>query len=511
MSNLERLKKLTDQSKHIKPEFTEKRNAKGVLNVHQRIELLFDTDSFVEIDGLKTHRCAEFNMQSNIRPGDGIVTGYGTVDGRKIFIAAQDFSYVGGSFSEAQSQKVAKIYDLAMKVGAPVICINDSGGARIQEGIASLHGYAALFRANTKASGVIPQLSMIAGPCAGGAVYSPGLTDFIFMVEDSSYMFLTGPEVVKSVTREEVTMEDLGGASCHGSVSGVAHYVCKGDADAIFKMKKLLTYLPQNSAENPPSLKEFTYTGDCNKLLTIIPENSRRPYDIRDVVKQVVDDESFFEVGEKWARNMVVGFARLEGKVVGVIGNQPKMMAGAIDINASDKGARFVRFCDAFNIPLMILVDVPGFMPGKMQEQGGIIRHGAKLLYAFAEASVPKVTFIIRKAYGGAYCVMSPKSLGGDINYASPIAEIAVMGAEGAVNIIKKRDIDASEDPAAARKSFTDDYTEKFQNPFVAASLGYIDEVIEFPALRKRFTQAFAMLENKVEIQPRKKHGNIPL
>lgn len=511
MSNLDRLKELTEKSKAIKPEWTAKRNEKGVLDVWQRIELLLDPGSFTELDGLKTHRCTEFNMQNNVRPGDGIVTGYGTIEGRKVFIAAQDFSYVGGSFSEAQAQKVGKIYDLALKTGAPVICINDSGGARIQEGIASLHGYASLFRNNTKASGVIPQISLIAGPCAGGAVYSPGLTDFIFMVEDSSYMFLTGPEVVKSVTREEVTMEDLGGASCHGSVSGVAHYTCKSDADAIFKIKKLLTYLPQNNSENAPAIKEFKYTGNCEKLLTIIPENARRPYDVRDVIGQIVDDESFFEVAEKWAKNMVVGFARLEGKSVGIIANQPKMMAGAIDINASDKGARFVRFCDAFNIPIMTLVDVPGFMPGKMQEQGGIIRHGAKLLYAYAEATVPKVTFIIRKAYGGAYCVMSPKSLGGDINYASPIAEIAVMGAEGAVNIIKKKDIDASEDPAATRKAFTDEYTEKFQNPFIAAGLGYIDEVIEFGEVRKRFVAAFNMLENKVEDSPKKKHGNIPL
>lgn len=490
----------------------EKQHSIGKLTARERIEVLLDRGSFVEVDRLRTHRCRDFSMDEKQHPGDGVITGYGQIDGRQVFVFAQDFTVFGGSLSETVAQKICKIYDLAMKVGAPVIGLNDSGGARIQEGVASLAGYADIFCANTLASGVIPQFSVILGPCAGGAVYSPALTDFVMMVKDTSFMFLTGPDVIKTVTHEEVTMEELGGALTHNRQSGVAHFAVEDDARAITTLRQLLAYIPNNNSENPPSVvcKDDPERRD-ESLQSIIPTNSNKPYDVRDVIKPIVDDRHFFEVQQHFAANVVIGFARLNGQSVGIVANQPQVLAGALDIDASSKAARFVRFCDSFNIPLLTLVDVPGFLPGTRQEYGGIIRHGAKLLYAYAEATVPKLTVILRKAYGGAYCVMAPKHLRADVNLALPTAEIAVMGASGAVNIVMRNEIKQAKDKDARLKELSDDYADKFQNPYKAAELGYIDEVIRPENLRPRLCQSLMMLKNKRDEIPPKKHGNIPL
>jgi propionyl-CoA carboxylase beta chain len=494
------------------PERIEKQHKTGKLTARERIEILLDPGSFVEMDRLRTHRCLNFGMADKIFPGDGVVTGYGQIEGRQVFVYAQDFTVFGGSLSEAVAQKICKIYDLAMKAGVPVIGLSDSGGARIQEGVASLAGYADIFCRNTLASGVVPQISVIMGPSAGGAVYSPALTDFVLMVRDTSYMFLTGPDVIKTVTHEEVTMEELGGASTHNTKSGVAHFAFDDDTQAIGAVRTLLSYLPANNAENAP----FVASHDSpdrreEKLKTLIPDQPNKPYDVREVIRAVVDDQHLFEVQPNYAQNMIIGFARLSGQSVGIVANQPQMLAGAIDINASDKAARFVRFCDCFNIPILTFVDVPGFLPGTEQEFGGVIRHGAKLLYAYAEATAPKITVILRKAYGGAYCVMGPKHLRADFNFALPTAEIAVMGAEGAVNIVMREEIAKADNKSERFKELVADYTEKFQNPYKAAELGYIDDVILPEDMRPRFCQALALLRNKRDDVPAKKHGNIPL
>ena len=490
----------------------EKQHEVGKLTARERIELLLDPGSFVEVDRLRVHRCLDFGMANKKVPGDGVVTGYGQIDGRQVFVCAQDFTVFGGSLSETVAQKICKIYDMAMKVGAPVIGLNDSGGARIQEGVSSLAGYADIFCANTLASGVIPQLSVILGPCAGGAVYSPALTDFIVMVKDTSFMFLTGPDVIKTVTHEEVTMEELGGAITHNTKSGVAHFAVDDDTRAITTLRTLLSYIPSNNSELPP---EVVCQDDPERrdeaLKTIIPINPNKPYDVREVIRCVMDDRYFFEVQENFAQNVVIGFARLMGQSVGIVANQPQVLAGALDINASAKAARFVRFCDSFNIPIITLVDVPGFLPGTTQEFGGVIRHGAKLLYAYAEATVPKMTVILRKAYGGAYCVMAPKHLRADVNLALPTAEIAVMGASGAVNIVMRDEIKKAEDKEGRLKELSDDYADKFQNPYKAAELGYIDEVILPENVRPRLCQSIMLLKNKRDDLPSKKHGNIPL
>jgi propionyl-CoA carboxylase beta chain len=490
----------------------EKQHKIGKLTARERIELLVDPGSFVEMDRFRTHRCLNFGMQDKQSPGDGVVTGFGQIDGRQTFIYAQDFTVFGGSLSEAVAQKICKIYDLALKTGVPVIGLSDSGGARIQEGVASLAGYADIFCRNTLASGVIPQISVIMGPSAGGAVYSPALTDFVMMVRDTSYMFLTGPDVIKTVTHEEVTMEELGGAGTHNTKSGVAHFAYDDDTQAIGAVRTLLSYLPSNNAEDPPvvTCHDNPERRD-EKLKTIIPDQPNRPYDVREVIRSVVDDQHLFEVQQHFAQNMVVGFARMMGKSVGIVANQPQVLAGAIDINASDKAARFVRFCDCFSIPILTFVDVPGFLPGTEQEYGGVIRHGAKLLFAYAEATVPKITVILRKAYGGAYCVMGPKHLRADLNFALPTAEIAVMGAEGAVSIVMREEIARAEDKSARYKELVQDYADKFQNPYKAAELGYIDEVILPEDMRPRFCQALMLLQNKRDDLPPKKHGNIPL
>lgn len=490
----------------------EKQHQAGKLTARERIELLLDPGSFVELDRLRTHRCLDFGMGDKKIAGDGVVTGYGQVDGRQVFVFAQDFTVFGGSLSETVAQKICKVYDLAMKVGAPVIGLNDSGGARIQEGVSSLAGYADIFCANTLASGVIPQFSIILGPSAGGAVYSPALTDFIIMVKDTSFMFLTGPDVIKTVTHEDVTMEELGGAQTHNSKSGVAHFAVDDDTRAIMTVRDLLSFIPSNNSEAPPKVACQDDPERRDDLLReVIPPNPNKPYDVREVVRAIVDDRHFTEVQPHFAQNMVIGFARLMGQSVGIVANQPQVLAGAIDIDASDKAARFVRFCDCFNIPLLTLVDVPGFLPGTQQEFGGVIRHGAKLLYAYAEATVPKMTVILRKAYGGAYCVMAPKHLRADINLALPTAEIAVMGAGGAVSIIHREEIKNADDKDAKAKELTDAYAERFQNPYKAAELGYIDEVILPENLRPRLCQSIQMLQNKRDDLPPKKHGNIPL
>jgi propionyl-CoA carboxylase beta chain len=489
-----------------------KQHKVGKFTARERIELLLDPGTFVEVDRLRVHRCLDFGMADKKTPGDGVVTGYGQIDGRQVFVCAQDFTVFGGSLSETVSQKICKIYDMAMKVGAPVIGLNDSGGARIQEGVASLAGYADIFCANTLASGVIPQLSMILGPCAGGAVYSPALTDFVVMVKDTSFMFLTGPDVIKTVTHEEVTMEELGGAITHNTKSGVAHFAVEDDTRAITTLRTLLSYLPSNNSEQPP---EVVCQDDPERrdesLKKLIPINPNKPYDVREVIRCIMDDRHFFEIQENFAQNVVIGFARLMGQSVGIVANQPQVLAGALDINASSKAARFVRFCDAFNIPILTLVDVPGFLPGTTQEFGGVIRHGAKLLYAYAEATVPKMTAILRKAYGGAYCVMAPKHLRADVNLALPTAEIAVMGASGAVNIVMREEIKKADDKEGRLKELSDDYADKFQNPYKAAELGYIDEVILPENLRPRLCQSIMLLKNKRDDLPPKKHGNIPL
>ena len=487
-------------------------HAKGKMTARERIDALLDPGSFEEYDQLKTHRCTHFGMADQKIPGDGVVTGHGTIEGRRVFVFAQDFTVFGGSLSGAYAEKICKIMDLAMKVGAPVIGLNDSGGARIQEGVESLAGYADIFLRNTLASGVVPQISAIMGPCAGGAVYSPAITDFTLMVEQSSYMFITGPDVIRSVTHEEVTQEALGGARTHATKSGVCHLTAPDEYTALDTLRELLSYLPSNNNEDPP----FVPTSDppdreSPELDAFVPDNPNKPYDIKHVITTLADDGIFFEIQPDYATNMVIGFTRLGGRSVGVVANQPMVLAGCLDIGASVKAARFVRFCDAFNIPLVTLVDVPGFLPGTDQEWNGIIKHGAKLLYAFAEATVPKVTLITRKAYGGAYDVMASKHIRADVNYAWPTAEIAVMGPDGAVNIIHRAALADAADPDATKAALVDDYRETFANPFKAAELGYIDAIIHPRSTRARLIRSLAMLDGKVDTNPRKKHGNIPL
>jgi propionyl-CoA carboxylase beta chain len=490
----------------------ERQHAAGKLTARERIELLCDPGTFVEIDRLVVHRSSDFGIDKQRFPGDGVVTGWGRSGGRKLFVFAQDFTVVGGSLSSAHAQKICKLMDMAMKVGAPIVGLDDSGGARIQEGVASLAGYADIFLRNTLASGVVPQLSAIMGPCAGGAVYSPAITDFVLMVESTSYMFITGPEVTKTVTGEEVTKEELGGARTHATKSGVCHLTAPDDRAALALLRALLSYLPANNAEDPPEVAcTDPLDREIGELDTLVPVASSKPYDIKRVIRAVVDDGVLFEIHEAYARNIVVGFARIAGRTVGVVANQPMVLAGCLDIEASAKAARFVRFCDCFNIPLCTFVDVPGFLPGTAQEYGGIIRHGAKLLYAFAEATVPKVTVITRKAYGGAYDVMASKHIRADYNLAFPTAEIAVMGPDGAVNIVYRREIDAADDPSAARDAFVAEYRAKFANPYKAAELGFIDEVIAPRLCRRRLVAALEMLRHKRDENPRKKHGNIPL
>jgi len=490
----------------------EAQHKKGKLTARERVALLIDEGSFEEIGKFVTHRSTDFGLDKEHYPGDGVVTGYGTIDGRLVYVFAQDFTVFGGALSETHAEKICKIMDLAMQNGAPVIGLNDSGGARIQEGVLSLAGYADIFYRNTLASGVIPQISAVMGPCAGGAVYSPAITDFILMVENTSYMFVTGPNVVKTVTHEEVTSEELGGASTHSTKSGVTHFACANELECIQYIKKLLSYIPQNCEDEPLRLPYESTDGELRPALNnIIPENPNQPYEIREVIDGIIDLDSFFEVHKNFADNIVVGFARLGGRSIGVVGNQPAVLAGVLDINASTKAARFVRFCDCFNIPLLVLEDVPGFLPGTDQEWNGIITNGAKLLYAFCEATVPRVTVITRKAYGGAYDVMNSKHIGADMNYAWPTAEIAVMGAKGAAEIIFKREIAESAQPDATLQEKVAEYTEKFANPYLAAQRGYIDEVIKPEQTRFKLMRAFAMLENKAVKLPRKKHGNIPL
>lgn len=490
----------------------EKQHQAGKLTARERIEILLDPATFVEMDRFRIHQCRNFGMDEKLFLGDGLVSGFGQIDGRQVFVYAQDFTIFGGSLSEAVAQKICKIYDLAMKAGVPVIGLSDSGGARIQEGVQSLAGYADIFCRNTLASGLIPQISVIMGPSAGGAVYSPALTDFILMVRDTSYMFLTGPDVIKTVTHEEVSMEELGGALTHNEKSGVAHFAFSDDAEALEGVRTLFSFLPSNNKEEPPVLvcTDSPERRD-DKLKDIVPSEPNKPYDVREIIECVVDDRYLFEIHQHFAKNMVVGFARMQGRPVGIIANQPQVLAGAIDIDASDKAARFVRFCDCFNIPLITFVDVPGFLPGTAQEFGGVIRHGAKLLYAYAEATVPKITVILRKAYGGAYCVMGPKHLRADLNFALPTAEIAVMGAEGAVGIVMREELNKAKDKSERFLELTKNYREQFQNPYRAAELGYIDEVILPEDMRPRFCQALNLLQNKRDIMPNKKHGNIPL
>ncbi len=484
----------------------------GKLTARERMELLFDAGSFEELDKLVVHRCRDFGMEDQVIPGDGVVAGFGRVEGRVVYAFAQDFTVFGGSLSETNAAKIVKIMDLAMRQGAPVVGLNDSGGARIQEGVASLAGYADIFLRNTLASGVVPQISAIMGPCAGGAVYSPAITDFTVMVEGTSYMFVTGPDVIRTVTHEEVTKEDLGGAMTHNARSGVAHFAVTDDRECLLLIRELLGFLPGNNVDDPPTRDTSDpFDREDEALDHLVPESPNQPYDMLDLIHGVVDDGHFLEVQHHYAKNIVVGFARLGGRLVGVVANQPAHLAGVLDIDASVKGARFVRFCDAFNLPLVTFEDVPGFLPGTQQEFGGIIRHGAKLLFAFAEATVPKVTVITRKAYGGAYCVMSSKHIRTDINFAWPTAEIAVMGPEGAVNILYKRELDAAEDPAALRAAKVAEFRDKLANPFVAASRGFLDEVIMPRTTRRRLIGALASLESKRDRNPPKKHGNIPL
>jgi propionyl-CoA carboxylase beta subunit len=494
------------------PQRIKRQHELGKLTARERVELLLDPGSFVELDRFKTHRCTDFDMDKQKVPGDGVVTGYGTVDGRQVFVFSQDFTVFGGSLSGAFSEKVCKVMDLAMKTGCPVIGINDGGGARIQEGVVSLAGYADIFLRNVLASGVVPQISAVMGPCAGGACYSPAMTDFIFMVENSSYMFITGPDVIRTVTYEEVTAEQLGGAESCNTRSGVAHFASPNERESLHTIRELLSFLPSNNTEDPP----LRPTNDDpnrrdEKLNSLIPDNPSKPYDIKELIKTVVDENYFLEVQKDFARNIVVGFARLGGRTVGIVANQPAYLAGVLDIDASTKGGRFVRFCDCFNIPIVTFVDVPGFLPGTSQEYGGIIRHGAKLLYAYCEATVPKISIITRKAYGGAYVVMSSQRIRGDVHLAYPTAEIAVMGPEGAVNIIFRNAITKAADPQAERERLVNDYRHTFANPFKAAELGYIDEIIMPADTRPRLIRALDMLQNKREKNPPKKHGNIPL
>lgn len=489
----------------------ESQHKKGKLTARERLSLLLDEGSFEELGMLVTHRSQDFGMHKEQYPGDGVVTGYGTIGGRLVYVFSQDFTVFGGSLSETHAEKICKIMDLAMENGAPVIGLNDSGGARIQEGVVSLGGYADIFYRNVKASGVIPQLSAIMGPCAGGAVYSPAITDFILMVENTSYMFVTGPNVVKTVTHEEITAEELGGAQTHASKSGVTHFACANEVECIGQLKKLLGYLPQNCEEEAPRYP-YEAADETRKILnTLIPESPNQPYDMKEIIGGIVDADSFLEVHRDFAENLVTGFARIAGRSIGIVANQPAVLAGVLDIKASRKGARFTRFCDAFNIPLMVLVDVPGFLPGTDQEWNGIITNGAKLLFALSEATVPKITVITRKAYGGAYDVMNSKHIGADLNFAFPSAEIAVMGSKGAVEIIFKKEIEAAENPEEKLNEKVREYTEKFANPYTAATRGFIDEVIVPEQTRIKLIRGFTMLENKSAKMPKKKHGNIPL
>ena len=512
----ERFKELKKREQLAEEAGGEQRRARqqqeGKMSARARVELLLDEGSFEETDKLVTHRCNDFGMAEQKVYGDGFITGYGYIDGRLVFVFAQDFTVFGGSLSETNAGKIVKIMDTAAKVGAPVIGLNDSGGARIQEGVMSLAGYADIFLRNTLYSGVVPQISAIMGPCAGGAVYSPAITDFILMVDKTSHMFITGPDVIKTVTHQEVTKEELGGARTHNEQSGVAHFLAHDDAECLSMIRELLSFMPSNNLEEPPR-RECTDAIDREDVAldTLVPAESNRPYDMKDVIRAVADEGYFFEVQESYATNIVVGFARLGGRPVGIVGNQPAVMAGVLDIKSSIKAARFVRFCDCFNIPLITFEDVPGFLPGVQQEHGGIITHGAKLLFAFAEATVPKITVITRKAYGGAYCVMSSKHIRGDVNYAWPTAEIAVMGPEGAVDVVYRRELEKAANREEARKQRIEEFRERFANPYVAAERGFVDAVIQPRETRKKLIQALLMLRNKRDKNPPKKHANIPL
>ena len=513
MSKFQELRDLREKA-HIGggKERIDKLHDKGKLTARERIDLLVDKGSFEELGTFVTHRCSDFDMEKRRITGDGVVAGHGYVDGRPVYVFAQDFTVFGGTLSESNARKICNIMDLAVENGVPVIGLNDSGGARIQEGVLSLGGYAEIFLRNTLASGVVPQISAIMGPCAGGAVYSPAITDFIIMVDGTSHMFVTGPDVIRAVTNEEITFEELGGAKTHMTKSGVAHFIAEDDRDCIVKIRELLSYLPQNNVDDPP----FVETSDPSdrmdeQLDDIVPDSPNKPYDMKEIIQRVVDDGKFLEVQENQAKNIIIGFARLGGRAIGILGNQPKVLAGVLDIKSSIKGARFVRFCDAFNIPMLTFEDVPGFLPGTEQEFGGIIKHGAKLLYAYCEATVPKLTVVVRKAYGGAYDVMSSKHIRGDYNVAWPSAQLAVMGAEGAVNIIYRKEIAQSKDPEKTRQGFIDDYRQKFANPYVAAELGYIDDIIEPRETRPKLIAALERLKNKRQTVPPKKHGNIPL
>jgi propionyl-CoA carboxylase beta chain len=510
LKRLEELRRASEQGGG--PERIETQHARGKLSARERVDLLLDEGSFVEMDRFVTHRSTDFGLQDRKVLGDGVVTGYGTIHGRLVYLFSQDFTVFGGSLSEAHAEKIVKLQEMALKNGAPIIGLNDSGGARIQEGVVSLGGYADIFLRNTLASGVIPQISVVLGPCAGGAVYSPAITDFIYMVRGTSYMFVTGPNVVKTVTHEDVDKEGLGGADVHASKSGVAHFACESEPECLSSVRELFHYIPQNNTALPPMAE----SGDPHDrqdevLLEVVPDNPNHPYDMHDVIRPIVDAGTFYEVHARFARNILVGFARLGGRPVGIIANQPAVLAGVLDIDSADKGARFVRFCDAFNIPLVVLEDVPGFLPGVAQEHGGIIRHGAKLLYAFSEATVPKVTVITRKAYGGAYDVMNSKHIRGDVNLAWPQAEIAVMGPKGAVEVLFRREIAEAEDPEASTDRRIEEYREKFAHPYIAASRGYLDDVIDPRETRPRLISALDMLANKRDENPLKKHGNIPL
>jgi propionyl-CoA carboxylase beta chain len=516
MSTKKRIADLEKLSKEAKEgggkKRIEKQHDKGKLTARERLDILLDNDTFVEFDRFVTHRCRDFDMEQKKILGDSLVSGYGKIHGRPLFVFSQDFTVFGGTLSYAHAEKMCKIMDLALKTGVPVVGLNDSGGARIQEGVVSLAGYAEIFWRNTVVSGVIPQISAIMGPAAGGAVYSPALTDFVFMVDKTSYMFITGPDVVKTVTHEDVTFEELGGAQIHSTKSGVAHFTAKNDEACLLEIRKLFEYLPLNNLDDPPRKQNDDPIDRMDQSLnSIIPDNPDQPYDMKTIINSVMDKESFLEVHERYAPNIIVGFARMDGGVVGIVAQQPMVLAGCLDIDASLKGARFVRFCDAFNIPIITFEDVPGFLPGTSQEHGGIIKHGAKLLYAFCEATVPRITVITRKSYGGAYCVLSSKQVRGDINLAWPTAEIAVMGSKGAVNIIFRREIKEAKDPDKLREKLIKEYEDKFANPYISASLGYVDDVIDPKETRPRLIQALKMLENKQMRLPRKKHGNLPL
>ncbi|HIN51597.1 MAG TPA: acyl-CoA carboxylase subunit beta [Gemmatimonadetes bacterium] len=510
LARLEELRRAAEEGGGI--ERLQTQHDRGKLSARERLDLLMDEGSFVEMDRFVTHRSSDFGLADKKILGDGVVTGYGTIHGRLVYAFSQDFTVFGGSLSEAHAEKIVKLQDMAVKNGAPLVGLNDSGGARIQEGVASLGGYADIFLRNTLASGVIPQISVILGPCAGGAVYSPAITDFVYMVRGTSYMFVTGPNVVKAVTHEDIDMEGLGGADVHSAKSGVAHFACDSEPECLAAVRELLLYLPQNNTEISPALESSdAHDRQDEKLLEVVPDNPNKPYDMHNVIKHVVDDGAFLEVHERFAQNILVGFARLGGRAVGIVGNQPSSLAGVLDIDSSDKGARFVRFCDCFNIPLVVFEDVPGFLPGVAQEHGGIIRHGAKLLYAFAEATVPKVTVITRKAYGGAYDVMSSKHIRGDVNLAWPQAEIAVMGPKGAVEVLFRKEIASAEDPQAVTDARMEEYREKFAHPYIAAARGYVDDVIDPRETRPRLINALDMLQNKRDENPTRKHGNIPL